>query len=109
MNVRKLARQSLLGAAIAMGTLPIAAAPASAGSNGGCGTGFTESSVDFLANYAVTNYGAEDPNYSDWFAAFSGLDKNGDGSLCWHQTGKTCPCGAQAINVVDDNANASNN
>lgn len=102
MNVRKLARQSLLGAAVAIGTLPIAAAPASAGSNGGCGAGFTESSLSELAQYAADTYGGSPSDYD-----FSGLDKNGDALLCWHPIGRTCPCGANAINIVDDNANAT--
>lgn len=102
MNVRKLARQSLLGAAVAIGTLPIAATSASAGSNGGCGAGFAESSLGELAQYAADTYGGSPSDYD-----FSGLDTNGDTLLCWHPIGKTCPCGANAINVVDDNANAT--
>ena len=113
MNVRKLATKGLLCAAVAVGTLPITAVQAFAGGNGngnlngGCGTGFTASTITELANYAATTYAAEDPNVADWVAAFGGLDKNGDGSLCWHPTGRLCPCGANAINVVDDNANAT--
>jgi len=113
MNVRRLATKGLLCAAVAVGTLPIASVQAFAGGNGsgnlngGCGSGFTESSITDLATYAASTYAAEDPNFSDWFAYFSGLDKNGDGSLCYHPTGKLCPCGANAINVVDDNANAT--
>lgn len=102
MNVRKLARQTLLGAAVAIGTLPIATAPASAGTNGGCGAGFTESSLTQLAQYAADTYGGSPNDYD-----FSGLDKNGDTLLCWHPIGKLCPCGANAINIVDDNANAT--
>lgn len=100
MNARKLVRQTLLGAALAVGTLPIAAVPASAASDGGggCGAGFTESSLSALAQYAAETYGGSPSDYD-----FSALDKNGDSSLCWHPIGKKCPCGANAINIVDDN------
>jgi hypothetical protein len=127
MNVRRLTTKGLLCAAIAVGTLPIAAVQAFAGGNGngnlngGCGAGFTESIVGVAGNgivgdpngptgltlYAVTTYGQEDPIAADWFAYLTGLDKNLDGSLCYHPTGKLCPCGANAINIVDDNANAT--
>jgi hypothetical protein len=114
MNARKLATKGLLCAAVAVGTLPIAAVQAFAGGNGnlngGCGAGFTESTIlgdTGLAQYAATTFAAEDPDPADWAAYFNGLDKNGDHSLCWHPTGKLCPCGANAINVVDDNANAT--
>lgn len=102
MKVRRLAVKGVLSAAIAVGTLPIAAVQASAGDNGGCGAGFTESTLSELAQYAANTYGGDPSDYD-----FSSLDKNGDGSLCWHPIGRTCPCGANAINIVDDNANAT--
>lgn len=109
MNIRSLAAKGLLCAAIAVGTLPITAvhAFATGSDNHGCGAGFTESTVSELAAYAADKYQAEDPNVADWTAVFNGVDANDDGSVCWHPIGKTCPCGANAINVVDDNANAT--
>lgn len=109
MDVRALVTKSLLSAAIAVGTIPIAAAHAWAGDNGGCGIGFTESSVTDLATYASNLYAAEGATYDQWFAFLTGVDKNQDNSVCWHPIGKLCPCGNNAINVIDDNANASNN
>jgi hypothetical protein len=108
MNVRKLATKALLVAAVAVGTLPVAAVQAFAGGNGngnlngGCGSGYTEATLGELAQYAADTYGGAPSDYN-----FSGLDKNKDLSLCYHPTGRLCTCGANAINVVDDNANAT--
>jgi len=109
MNVRGLIAKGLLSTAIGIGTVPIAAGHAWAGDNGGCGSGFTEESVSGLATYASQLYAAEGATYDGWFAFLTGVDKNTDNNVCWHPIGKLCPCGSNAINVVDDNANASNN
>lgn len=105
MNLRSVTAKALVCAAVVAAAVPTVAGQAYAGgngnTNGSCGTGFTLSTVSDLAADAYTWYGGD---LQQWTAYLAGVDKNGDGSLCWHYIGKTCPCGANDLVVVDDNA-----